>query len=305
MNLSPCANEYLKALTDPFNLGALPCVPDLVSFPSKKTRTIGYGTLAVGTAGVGFVCCTPLNFANDTKAGYYSTSSWTGSAIDLNSDTTGVSHFLDNQKPYSNTIITTQVGVNSRTVGCGLRVRYTGTELNRGGVVVALAMGDSSCAYRDFTSLATDPAAVRYPVSRGWKTICFRPSSSVETEFVQGVYAVANNGSDSSVQFRLAFIVTGTPGNTFEWEYISFSEFISGSGTISVPPIKPDGLSKSHTDLMGMSVTRDFLSQGRTDLQSSAGPDIYKMAYDWISKYSIEDVSRVAGTIGSGIKFLL
>jgi hypothetical protein len=309
MTLSPCSVDYLKALTDPFNLGGLPCVPDLVSFPSKKTRTTIYGsfTLAGATTGFGYVACTPLNFVNNQQTVYYSDGIAALTSVKTSDVVNGCSSAYDTQKPYNYVECETNRQVNSRSVGCGLRIRYTGTELNRGGTIVATASADGSLSGKTFSDVATDPTSIRYPVTRNWRTVCFRPSNDSETVFKEGVYPITNDVNDAQNQFRMGFLVQGAPGNTFEFEYVSFSEFVSGSaipGGLALP-IRPDGISKSHTDLAGMSVTRDFLSQGRPEIQSSGGPGLFNMAMDWIGKYSLQDVSSAISTVGSAVMPLL
>lgn len=51
--LMPCTRHYISALTNPFDLHANPCVPDMHAIPTKKLRMVSRGTFQIGSQGVG------------------------------------------------------------------------------------------------------------------------------------------------------------------------------------------------------------------------------------------------------------
>jgi hypothetical protein len=57
---------------------------------------------------------------------------------------------------------------------------------------------------------------------------------------------------------KMGVLLTGTPGNTYEFEVVLFYEAISGS-LASGLSVTVDNVSRSHSDTGGLSIIRDFL----------------------------------------------
>lgn len=267
--MSPCAKEYLRALTDPFGLevaGSPPCIPDVLDLPSYKLATKCRGTVTIGTNGLGYVVIYSQQNANDTSFGYYTSSTFTGTTVtDVG---TGVNPFLDSRLPY-----TAAAARAHRLVGCGLRVQYIGTELQRGGYLVpglALAEGDSLLG-ASITTILDRPDVRSQPTDRAWHGCVYKPMKADAY-----AYTVV-----PSVDVDMGVLVTGTPGNQYSFEVIRYHEFINyrPSGGV-VRPVPSQ--TRSHSDLVGLSQVRDFLG---SIASSDIGQGVYKAGLRYISNY--------------------
>jgi hypothetical protein len=249
--LSPCSVHYLQALEAPFELTSGACIPDLHAVNSKKTRVLSRGTFATGaTTGVGWIIVNPWCNESDGILGYKTSSGNTGTAATTFASGAGTAGnlFTGAKFPYSSGDIS--LGVEHRVVGVGLRVRYTGIELYKGGRAVMMRQPDNltMLGKESVDSLFSYQQAKTFPVSTEWTQVVFKPVKPDEYEY---------SGSPSTAQgqtttYTLAFGVTGTAGPTdssaiFEYEIISHLEYVG----------KIDGLTLSHTDLIGMSHVRN------------------------------------------------
>jgi hypothetical protein len=167
-----------------------------------------------------------------------------------------------------------------RVVGCGVRVRYVGTELNRGGTAVKVVGGDlTDFAGVAYTSLISLPEARIEPVNRQWHTIAYRSVNTVKSDFTSSGTLNITNSSPMVV------CLTGSPSNMFEFEIIRYFEAIS-SGTTSVL-----GVSKSDSDGVGMSIVRDFAS---SILASDAGQAVLNGFSSYIKNSAAHAMSGLA-----------
>lgn len=281
-HLSPCAIAYLRALSDPWTEpNQLPCVPDVIVLPSHKYQTKVRGTMVIGDAGVGWVsaspilaCCTGMGGAGIfldtpvvfTSAGYVGGSldySVTGGVI----TTPGVSTAL----PATNISIATlqQNGTQIRVVGSGLRVRYSGTELNRAGrlVLYRSRSGNNVPLGTAGSALLTDPTAYAEPISRGWQGVTFIPSSTASLSYQSiAAYEPTQTAQSSSAnRSLLAFVDGAIKGTSFEFELTSYYEII-GVNQDATP---------SHADPVGYGAILSSLPESVT----SVGRSTYNMMY--------------------------
>lgn len=150
--LSPCAKLYAQALINPFgDFEGMPCIPDLIATPSFKFAARATGIFTIGTTGIGFVAVNPFSLVTSAKQKVPSTSG--GSALfqapvyattaayalsgiqvpqcNLNSDPAGFVSSLSDS-PFGAFDNKYKV----RLVGCGIKTRYMGKELDRAGRVV-------------------------------------------------------------------------------------------------------------------------------------------------------------------------
>jgi hypothetical protein len=258
-HLSPCAKDYLMALQMPFMSKNVACVPDFHAIPSKKVRVKSRGTFSTGLDGNGFIVfANHCNSSNCTHIGASSATLASSTAVPIIVPAgAGVLNFSQTKLPYSNADfadVSPTPGVQARTVGSGMRIRYIGPELARSGQIVGVRHPDNETlvglSYNDIRSYST---AKTYNNSRQWIYVMWRPVQPNEYHFSRN----SSTASDGNlVKWETGFVIQGTtdtsgaPGPApFEWETVHYTEYI---GNI-------DNVTRSHVDLVGMSHIRNAL----------------------------------------------
>jgi hypothetical protein len=235
-HISECAREYLCALEDPFNCKDLACVPKLPSTPSRKVKAFIKGALATGTLGYGFVAARPL-FSNNTYAMTSTSALFAGDSV-VTSAIVGVIESSTNSD-----YVTSQFGsgsskIQGRVVGCGIRVKYTGTQLNMNGQIRCLEESNHNDVGGFNTAIidAFDKTS-KMSVSREWVSVSYHPISEAETQYSPTQY---NNGSTNMI---LCLFITAIPNSTFDFEFYEIFEAI---GNVT------RGKTPSHSDQVGV-----------------------------------------------------
>lgn len=152
-------------------------------------------------------------------------------------------------------------GVSSRVVGCGLRIRYIGSDMARSGQIVGWRhLDNETLVGLNGNDIRANSTAKTYPNDRDWLYVCYRPAKPAEYEF-SNYSCVDAEGPGTLYKYPMGFWVDGTSNTTggpgpapFEWEYIQYIEYI---GEI-------DTLTKSHVDVVGMSDIRNSLPEKST-----------------------------------------
>jgi hypothetical protein len=253
-HLSSCAKMYMASLIDPFNGPEGACMPVAPSVRTRRMRTFVRGTMAVGTNGFGFINAQPLCINNGSTA----TVAFSTNAVYTNATFAGTTTSLDT----SGTGATGVVGVNnnsdyvagsfvyggiagvapvdcSRLVSLGLRVRYKGTELNRGGRIITFEEADHNyiAVGQTAATVLANESAHEHPIlsnSKDWVAVCSSgPKAPSEYEFgtcnstatPTGV-ATGPNGVSSCVSNYLMIIIESTAGNLFDFELYQNWEII-------------------------------------------------------------------------------
>jgi hypothetical protein len=256
--MSECASDYLLAVTDPWTMrtaGRFPCVPDLIDVPSNKHGSTLRGQLTVGTAGFGFIHVNPFMWGNNDIIGCCSDVAYAGTTVAAVTSA-GTTNLIDTRMPY-----TANNTASYRLVAAGLRIQYTGTELNRGGQIIAA----SNCANNgsmigfNYDRLASLPDVTPQSCTRGWRGCIARPLMPIMFQYQTTPVGDGN-------QAFLTIGINGPVGNTFQFELVRFFEAIS-DGDITV-----NSTSQSHSDIVGMSSIRDALGQVS---QSEFGQSLY------------------------------
>jgi hypothetical protein len=235
--LGHCAQKYAMSLADPFSGPADACMPVTPAVLSRKARYFIRGQMSTsGVNGLGFATMQPLG-ANDgattsgnqgTAGAYVSSSALNAVAgiPTLDPVTPGVIG-LNHNGDYS----TAQFGSNStlqlRLVSMGMRLRYAGTELNRGGRVLLLE--DPEHVTLSNTSLASFLAqekAKEHRIGTDWITLCTTgPTRPNEYDYVPG--PVSGTGTGGNNQHYLGAIVQSAANSqTFDVEFFWNYEFI-------------------------------------------------------------------------------
>jgi len=153
--------------------------------------------------------------ANDSPAVYFSQPSYVGSTF---ATTSGSSNFVNS--PFTASMFGNSASLlQMRTVAFGIRVRYTGTELNLGGRVVTVEQPNhetldgltigSTLSFAGVESLGAD---------RDWKVVTSTPINA-EHQYTES-HAPTNRNCD------IGCIFDGVAGNTFEYECFHIAELI-------------------------------------------------------------------------------
>lgn len=261
INFSPCAQHYLKALTNPFALHHPACVPDLHAVPSKKIRVLTRGNFSTGTQGWGYIVANPWGNSNDTSIIGHTLATYSGAQIIQSPATVpaGTAAQLATKMPYAGSsfqINGSDPGVQARTVGFGLRIRYIGPVLAEGGQVISLRHPDNETLVGKTTEQVKNYATTStFRVNRKWVYVYYRPTRPGEYEYSRDFNMAVGI---SEVAWSLGAVITGTTTATgvagpapFEFEFIQHVEFL---GQI-------DNITRSHSDVNAMSSIRNALPQ--------------------------------------------
>lgn len=288
--LSRCAQAYAKALTDPFGpTDEAPCIPDTITLPSYKFQTTVRGVFQIGTAGFGYVSYDPwLAVHNGATVAAPRTNApvrFTQSAFSLAwFDPTIIP--VGTAVAASNSMITVsqmQSGTETREfrlVGAGLRIRYSGTELNRGGrcVVYRNRANVPIDGLPNISSVLRDNFYSASPVDREWKTVTYAPSRSEDITYERYVDPITVN----TIGFPIFLgLVESTPGNTFEFECTSHFEMIAGQVGLPITP--------SHADPTGFGA----VTSSMPDRFMNAGVGLFKYVAANAANYLINQVSQL------------
>lgn len=219
VQMSAACSAYCHALCDPFD--AAPCgVPLSPIVMTQKTKVYAKGICYTGTAGFGYVNARPCGgAANNSGAVFYSDASYPGNVVHNGTSGTGQLVAVTNSPFATSDFGIGSASVSYRIVAFGLRVRYAGTELNRGGTKVCLVdPTHDAIAGRTMTALLSDPQATKLPITRAWTSLIWQPIRSDEflftSEFVGSAHmAVLFNSPDTALN------------QPFEWEAYGIYEF--------------------------------------------------------------------------------
>lgn len=279
VRMSSCAGKLAAAIADPFSEDATgACFPVFPAPDSHKVQAFSRFDGAIGTAGVGFILLTP-SLANDLPSAYATTAAFTGSILKpLSADSTlapGVVKVQHNG-PYSASQLVRTNGVTEsilvgRLVAAGVRVTYTGTELNLSGVCTSLVHPThgnlSGAAISDLQSfgnadicpftrkpceLVISPANIQNTAYSSTEsnnnTKMVYPFSHAEGRFYQTfngtLYNVDINTVDT-VQVDVgnamaAVMVTGVAGSTFHVDIVYHLEYTGKTAAASLTPNSVD-----------------------------------------------------------------
>jgi hypothetical protein len=139
-------------------------------------------------------------------------------------------------------IDSTDDGMSVRVVSSELRLRYIDTELNRGGQIVALMdPSHGSLGGRDIPAFDAQETSRRFPVSRDWLRVLYRPVDSADLDFQEDIPTA--DLSDGAHQFYMGFVIQApaSAAVTYEWEFhTTFEAF--GKNIRAMTPSHVDSL---------------------------------------------------------------
>lgn len=233
--------RYIAAAINPFD-APVGCMPKSPGLHSSKHKVWAKTLMQANSSGFCFAVCRP-GMAND-----HGTASGTNFFPLAVSDNTFVGTTLANDAV---TAGVTGVELNSlfvhadfgdsslhgRVISRGLRARYTGKELDRGGRILAFRHPQGESV--DGTTLANllqYPTAETVAVTRQWKSICSHPVHDAETE-----YSTASQGPQKDPSMCI-MVAGATPNVQFEVEYYVHFEVVGPTlGTSVTESIADDG----------------------------------------------------------------
>lgn len=263
-----CLVDYTASILDPFN-GPEACVPVWPSPPSMKIRARSRGTLVVGTTGTGMITTSlqPGNDASGTGAQICHSDN-TFNVNSIQTSGTGVVQ-INTNGPFSDGQFGQQdTDLSFRPISLGLRVRYTGTEENRGGSMAAAY----SPHHEDLDNAAVGTLlsfdnGQQFPVTREWVTLVWMPIRHTEVEYFRDQFGtVAEN-------HILGMLITGALNDTYDFEVAYNYEVIGRDArakTVSVSNSKAFSV-MSHLEGLGSTVLQSFTKK-------ASGPAGWKFA---------------------------
>lgn len=230
---STCVRQYAELLADPFRLLDCWCLPVPPTFPNERLSVFCKGGTATGTAGTGFVAMNPYAMVNGDNAFasapvFASDATWTGTGIAIPSGTSpgsnGVVGYPSNS-PYTGADIgPTSDDIQYRLVAAGIRILYSGTELDRGGTIYGLCrpVDDSNNtlvgAYTS-TLRKYDYVSAHSPKSNVWEELIHVPSAG--NSFSDKYIDTATYGAPN-----MAIMFTSSTPITYVWEAYAHFEVI-------------------------------------------------------------------------------
>jgi hypothetical protein len=264
------------------------CIPDIKAKPSFKVQTRVRGFFSIGVQGVGFVAYNPLCASSDKVVVNFSLNTYDSSTVLIGA--TGTLSEFDYRSPFASTAMRA-----SRLVGAGLRIRYVGTELNKSGsqVGISLAVAGSEEIHNEtYSSIASRPDVDPTPVSRGWRSISWIPADDDYTEFGTATTGVYNAISNVNATSKMGFIVEGAAGNKYEFEIVTFREYLSFNN-LTVP-----GTTASHSDMNGISAIRNFIG---TVGNFEPGQALYNRGVNYVYQYLLGASSQSLELLGTSL----
>lgn len=243
VDLSECTRKYAELLANPFNVAEVPewCLPLPPSMPNQRLSTFVKATLTTGTGGYGFVAFNPdamifNDISEPNRPVWMNDSSWSGSTVIApgGSPSTNNSHGYLSNSPYSVTDIGTGDDmVQYRLVAAGLRVKYFGTELARGGLVVGYQNKSGiTLAGTDISGLMTrDGVDACTPQDDKWYEITYAPPAW-DTGSAHGY----SFGSSSEWSMVIMVERPDTANIKFFVEAYAHFECIGGRARGKIPP---------------------------------------------------------------------
>jgi len=218
------AAGYLNLYAKPFDADTVG-LPVFPSPPSSKQTCWSRGSFTVGTGGVGFIIGTPVT-GSDVTSLCFSSSAYAGSV--LASTGTGVTTTGLTNVPISSASLSAETsGSRARVALAALRVRYTGTEQNRGGIIYPYVHPlHQDITGKDISWLASQEDYVAAPVSRDWITIVWTPVHRTECDYYHlGAPPSHANAETAAGGYSMGFIVSSANGNTFEYQFVEHVEY--------------------------------------------------------------------------------
>lgn len=267
VHVPECTRDYAYALSNPFKAHedgiSNVCVPDQSLAPSLKMAVRMRGSVATGANNFGYVGAYAVTLNNDLRVVKYSQTANTADDTTPFNDLqwgsgggSGPVNLAPEQYPYSAADMLNE-NCAGRLVACGLRVRYVGTELDRGGSIYAYREPDNgSCSGSTIADILRSMQTRVMPVTRRWTTITWNPRTAGDFDYR------AQTGSVTADLNMVLALHSAAPDAQFEWEYVAFTE--------TVGPVV-FGVGKTHSDAVGFAASQ-YVAQKDEYVHTGNGP---------------------------------
>lgn len=316
--VSPCLKKWFNCLTVPFaqeSQGA--CIPSGGNMSSMRSLCYLRGEIVVGTNGLGFLQLTPNGF-NDVVFGVVTDASFAGVDAEyvfaggVNPFNAGVNPIVCTNARFASLSAFGSLNedvltppVQCRLVGGGLKVYYTGTQLNRGGLISIYthpqhlsvnAASYDQAAYSTPTILGNYQETFIAPITGEVYEYPLAPLREIELdyplsysqstgtqEYLQNsVYpwstgytfpgGLTNYYGQLNLNMRNALpstivMVTGVPGNTLQFEIALHAEYI---GDLTQGMRSPADSDPVGTDAMMAALSRLMISRNSSPNSTTA-----------------------------------
>lgn len=247
-NLGHCSAEYAASLANPFDGPEGACIPDYPALMTGRDTVFAKGTFQTSNlTGWGWVIADPkFASANDANSVITNAPAAPGLIID---DTVpaNIVTFQSNS-PYTVAQLTPPSGPGSallqrRVVSAGLRIRYTGSELNRGGRAVGLHdPAHQSLEGRGEAGILLFRESGQFEVTRRWTNLLYRPVDGEDLDFSDGF---TGGGPNTYDRFYMGFVIQAPDPAIPMQFYFEFWVHLETQGRIVVNKIP------SHVDVVG------------------------------------------------------
>lgn len=305
-----CTTMYLHSLMDPFTAPAGACLPsDLFPLPSQKVKVFTRGTCVLGTTGFGFISVIPTA-ASDAAGSGVSAAAWATTATSVMANNTALNAVTNTQdfiyadNPFTNAELVTTNVAQVRLVALGLRLRYTGTEAGRNGVISTFESPDHTTVAGMNSIFIRSHSTVRTyrPTGDGeWISIVYSgPSVASELTFL-GRNPIVGSGVLTTGSGIMCAIIQGVAADAYEFECFEHYEAIG---------VNSSGKTQSDADAFSFAKAQEAAKDiaGQQSLSVQEGP---KVIGEYVNKlvgalpFMIETGSNIARALGGNPLALL
>jgi hypothetical protein len=262
--VDPCTLEYTESLIDPFRKDLAPCVPYGVAIRSQKVCVFSEGSFLTGVSGWGGVTVYGA-LVSDNIAAVFTGASYGSAVLPKFGDPNTTSINFANS-PFTGADLSANDGVEVRLCSLGVRVRYVGTELNRGGLRYAIQhpehlsvanMSASDIAQFDFRQIDSQ--------TRDWTSVCYTPLKQADYDFTDNPSGFTGGAQKQGVDPRPILGILCESASTsiplpFEFQIVAHYEAIGA---------KARGKTISNTDVTATLKAVSAVTQGPPGLSTA------------------------------------
>lgn len=281
-SVMPCTQVYGASLIDPFRKDLSPCVPYGVSLRSQKICVFAEGSFMTGTTGYGGITVYG-NLVSDYTCATVTKASYTTAGLPTYGENyTENASFVNS--PFVSSDLQANSGVELRLCSLGVRVRYVGTELNRGGLRFALqhpehlsveGLNDTAISSFDFRQIDGQ--------TRDWTAVVYTPLRQNDYNFTS-----VPTGNTSIFPF-MGILVQSADASTpapFEYQVVAHFEAIGS---------KARGKTISNSDPTGTMKVVSAMSQGPPGLSTAVSN--HKLSAINVANLAAKDGSEMWSTV--------
>jgi len=312
--MSACAHKYAMAVSNPFRMvggsdtqnnkktksdtqdGRDACIPTFPPLKSRRAVTFVSGSFYTGVNSMGYIVMAPRRTANNYGPGHdqmpiiaSSATTSPGTAFPvldiagaLAADQLGFN--FNGDYPTSALVVNSALqGVTARVVCAGIRIRYVGQELLRGGIIHAIEQPNhESLSQLSVNGMAAFESHFRCKVDRNWCTLVYTPTLASEFDYKTDFYSnFSGQPADASYDHYMGFFIEGAAvGQPFEFEAVMLQEVVGQTvRDLKEATADPMGLAgvlnainpttQARNNMEGPVKTQDMMAKSVTNLTGS------------------------------------